>query len=100
MWGWLKNYGENSVENFELPPIFQIIYLYFSGGLQAVLNVSDCGKDINNVTEGYDKYIRYGPGKTYYIASEEVMWDYAPSGQDQVFSSRKPRYRDIIIVNL
>ena len=44
--------------------------------------------------KSYEKNIRvrYSAGETYYIASEEVEWDYAPSGQDRTFSSRKPRY--------
>ncbi|XP_061484804.1 ferroxidase HEPHL1 isoform X2 [Rhineura floridana] len=44
---------------------------HFTGGMKQLYKVKPCGKMSHNGT-------RYGTMRTYYIAAEEMEWDYAP----------------------
>lgn len=47
-----------------------------SAGLQAFFQVHNCNKPSPEADTG-EKHVRH-----YYIAAEEIIWDYAPSGTD------------------
>ena len=47
---------------------------FFDDGMSAIFNVQACGKNVNMPTVSGNRT------KMYYIAADEVMWDYGPSG--------------------
>lgn len=52
---------------------------HFDGGMKQWYNVKSCGKGSSD-----DKH--YGTVRTYYVAAEEVEWDYAP---DKTWAKKK-----------
>ncbi|GCC42738.1 hypothetical protein chiPu_0026715 [Chiloscyllium punctatum] len=53
-----------------------MIIFMVTAGMQALFNVVDYEKNTKKPT-------REGNERRYYIAAEEIIWDYAPSGLDQ-----------------
>ncbi|XP_028928280.1 ceruloplasmin isoform X1 [Ornithorhynchus anatinus] len=50
-------------------------FKHMKAGLQGFFQVQDCGKTSNDTVDGKSN-------KHYYIAAEEIIWNYAPSGTD------------------
>lgn len=55
------------------------LYVLFpvSAGMQAFYEVNLCDADISPT-------VKTNVVRTYYLAAEEVLWDYAPSGRDLI----------------
>ena len=51
---------------------------FFDKGMSALFNVSDCEKSVAMPTVDGSKV------KTYFIAVDEVLWDYGPSGLNNI----------------
>ena len=51
---------------------------FFDGGMSALFEVTDCGKGVALPS------VSGGKTRTYFIAAEEVIWDYGPSGDNNI----------------
>lgn len=53
------------------------VYLSFPAGMQAFYEVKSCGSEASSTAAG-------GVVRNYYLAAENVLWSYAPSGKDLI----------------
>jgi len=50
----------------------------FESGMSALFNVTDCGKGVEVPS------VSGGETRIYYIAADEVLWNYGPTGENNV----------------
>lgn len=51
---------------------------FFDDGMSALFDVTDCGKGVALPT------VSGGETRNYYIAADEVIWDYGPTGDNNI----------------
>ena len=54
---------------------------FFDKGMSALFNVTNCGKGVTSPS------VSGGKTRNYYIAADEMVWDYGPSGDNNIDGS-------------
>lgn len=67
---------------------------FFDNGMSALFNVTDCGKAVDLPS------VDGGETRVYYIAVEEVIWNYGPTGENNIDGASLTRPNRYINHNL